>query len=320
MKQFASLLGSDIGRFLTHKRALGLAYDREEWFLHDLDRIAATRDDAMVSEPLVREYLAEVSAPGRSNRLTVVRQLARFLVLEKPGTFVPPVRFLGTCRQQSAIRVLRRDEAARFLDACDVLPSTFRFPHRGLVHGTALRVLLLTGLRRSELITLKIRDVDVANGIITVHRGKFGKSRFVPIAADLTERLVAYQDSIGTRIARRIPTDPFFPSADGRSHCSFSSLYKSFRQVLKTAGIDHGGRGRGPRLHDLRHTFAVLRLLAWYEKGANLNAKLPLLATYLGHVGMATTQVYLHMTLDGATISRSRFFTTLALVSRNSSS
>ena len=298
MKPFTSPLGSDIGRFLAHKRALGFAYDREEWSLHDLDRIAATRGDAMVSEALVREYLAEVSAPGRPNRLTVVRQLARFLALEKPGTFVPPVRFLGTSRQQSAIRVLSRDEAVRFLDACDELPSTFRFPHRGLVHGTALRVLLLTGLRRSELVALKIRDVDIATGIITVHRGKFGKSRFVPIATDLTERLVAYEDSIGTRIAARLPADPFFPSADGRSHCSFSSLYKSFRQVLKTAGIDHGGRGRGPRLHDLRHTFAVLRLLAWYEKGADLNAKLPLLATYLGHVGMATTQVYLHMTLD----------------------
>ena len=99
-------------------------------------------------------------------------------------------------------------------------------------------------------------------------------------------------------MARRLPADPFFPSADDRSHCSPSSLYTSFRQALETAGIDHGGRGRGPRLHDLRHTFAVLRLLAWYEGGADLNAKLPLLATYLGHVGMATTQVYLHMTLD----------------------
>jgi integrase len=298
MKSFASPLGSDIARFLAHKRGLGFAYHREEWFLHDLDRIAATRQDEVVSEALVREYLAEAGTASRTHRLTVARQLARFLAVEEPSTFIPPARFLGTCRQRSAIRVLTREEAGRFLDACDALPSTFRFPHRGLVHGTALRVLLLTGLRRSELLTLKVRDVDVATGIITVHRGKFGKSRFVPIAVDLIERLDAYQDSIGTGVARRSPADPFFPSADGRSHCSRTSLYKSFRQALETAGIHHGGRGRGPRLHDLRHTFAVLRLLAWYEEGADLNAKLPLLATYLGHVGMATTQVYLHMTLD----------------------
>ena len=298
MKSFVSPLGSDIARFLDHKRGLGFAYDREEWFLHDLDRIAATRHDAVVSEALVRGYLAEASTGCRSHRLTVVRQLARFLVLEEPDTFVPPTRFLCARRRQSVIRVLTRDEAGRFLDACDVLPSTFRFPHRGPVHGTALRVLLLTGLRRGELLALRVRDVDVATGIVTVHRGKFGKSRLVPIAPDLTDRLRAYQDSTGARAARRLPADPFFPSADGRSICSRSGLYKSFRQALETAGIVHGGRGRGPRLHDLRHTFAVLRLLAWYEEGADLGAKLPLLATYLGHVGMATTQVYLHMTLD----------------------
>jgi len=298
MKSFASPLGLDIARFLAHKRGLGFSYDREEWYLHDLDRVATTRHDAVVSEALVREYIAEASPGSRPHRLTVARQLARFLTLEKPGTFVPPARFLRTSYQRSAIRVLTRDEAGRFLDACDVLPSTLRFPHRGLVFGTALRVLLLTGLRRSELLRLKVKDVDLATGIITVHRGKFGKSRFVPIAPDLAGRLRAYQDSIGACVDRRLPVDPFFPSADGQSHCSCSSLYMSFRQTLETASINHGGRGRGPRLHDLRHTFAVMRLLAWYEEDADLNAKLPLLATYLGHVGMATTQVYLHMTPD----------------------
>ena len=89
MKSFASPLGSDIARFLDHKHGLGFAYDREEWFLHDLDRIAATRHDAVVSEGLVRGYLAEASAGCRSHRLTVIRQLARFLVLEEPDTFVP---------------------------------------------------------------------------------------------------------------------------------------------------------------------------------------------------------------------------------------
>ena len=182
MKSFASPLGSDIARFLDHKRGLGFVYDREEWFLHVLDRISATRHDAVVSEALVREYLAEASTASRSHRLTVVRQLARFLVLEEPDTFVPPARFLCIRRRRSVIRVLTRDEAGRFLDACDALLSTFRFPHRGLVHGTALRVLLLTGLRRGELLALKVRDVDVATGIVTVHRGKFGKPSCRPAA------------------------------------------------------------------------------------------------------------------------------------------
>lgn len=126
MKPFASPLGPDISRFLAHKRGLGFAYDKEEWFLHDLDRIAATRHDSMVSEALVREYLAETSTACRSHRLTAVRQLARFLVLEEPGTFVPPARFLCTRRRRSVIRVLTRYEAGRFLDACDLAPKRSR--------------------------------------------------------------------------------------------------------------------------------------------------------------------------------------------------
>ena len=77
-----------------------------------------------------------------------------------------------------------------------------------------------------------------------------------------------------------------------------TSLYESFRRVLKLAQIPHLGRGRGPRLHDLRHAFAVLRLLSWYEAGEDLTVKLPLLATYLGHTGLTSSQIYLHMTED----------------------
>ena len=77
-----------------------------------------------------------------------------------------------------------------------------------------------------------------------------------------------------------------------------ASLYDSFRRTLVSSSIAHGGRGEGPRLHDLRHGFAVLRLLVWYEQGEDLSAKLPLLATYLGHIGLVSSQVYLHMTND----------------------
>lgn len=80
--------------------------------------------------------------------------------------------------------------------------------------------------------------------------------------------------------------------------CSARSLYSSFRCALDLASIPHRGRGAGPRCHDLRHSFAVLRLLIWYEQGADVNVKLPLLATYLGHIGLETSQVYLHMTRD----------------------
>lgn len=131
-----------------------------------------------------------------------------------------------------------------------------------------------------------------------VRHGKFGKSRYVPIAADLVETLRAYHDALSARGPTRGPGDAFFPGPDGRRACRPAGLYWSFLEALDLAGIAHRGRGEGPRLHDVRHAFAVLRLLAWYEEGADLRAKLPLLATYLGHVGLESSQVYLHMTRD----------------------
>lgn len=288
---------AQIARFLAHKRALGFAYRREQAFLGEFRRLASSRQEAFLSEALARQYLSSWSDAGRPNRLTVMRALARFLVIEEPRTFIPPARFLGVRRRRPPIHIFSRDEACRFLEACDVLPETRVFP-LGLVHGIALRTLLLTGLRRGELLALRDEDVDLLQEVLTIRCGKFGKSRFVPLASDLTQRLRVYREAVSKRIAPRRPSSAFFPRSDGHQATALNTFYKSFRQVLALAGIRHLGRGRGPRLHDIRHAFAVLRLLTWYETGADLRVKLPLLATYLGHVGLTSTQVYLHMTED----------------------
>lgn len=296
MRTYSSPLGPRIERFLRHKRSLGFAYGREETFLSELDRLALSRGDDSLSESLVRAYLSRFGQAARPHRLTLIRQLARFLSPEEP-VFIPSTRFLGIRRRRPLIRVLSRDEAGRFLDACDRLPGGLSFTQR-VVHGTVLRLLLLTGLRCGEALALENRHVDLADGMLKVVRGKAGKSRFVPLTADLTLRLRDYRTVVATRLGTSHPSGPFFPRADGRRPTSRTHLYDSFRLVLDVAGIEHRGRGEGPRLHDLRHGFAVLRLLTWHEAGADLGAKLPLLAAYLGHVGLASSQVYLHMTRD----------------------
>jgi len=294
-----SPLGSQIERFLAHKRALGLIYHREEAFLHEFDRFALLeKGEAVLSDELVRAYLSAFGPAGRPNRLTLIRQMARFLLLEEPRTFVPSNRFLGIHRRQPVIRVLSREEGGRFLDACEHLPPTSSFARR-IVHSATLRLLLLTGLRCGEALRLRNQDVDLNQSLLSV-RGKFGKLRFVPIAKDLTDRLQHYRKTLIREFKSNRPDDAFFPCPDGHRPTRRKSLYKSFRCVLHIAGIDHLGRGKGPRLHDLRHSFAVLRLLSWYESNVDLRTSLPLLATYLGHIGMTTSQVYLHMTTDMA--------------------
>lgn len=307
MTALASPFASHIARLLAHKHALGIAYHREKGFFAEFERATIGWPDDVLSEAVVRTYLSGRTDGGRPHRLTVVRALARFLVLEDPRTFVPPPRFLGIRRRPPAIRVFSREEAGRFLLACDALPDASAFP-RGFVHGTALRVLLLTGLRRGELVALQDRDVDLIEGVVTVRCGKFGKSRLMPLAPDLAGRLRTCRETLAARVADRRPEDAFFPRADGHRLMKPKRLYQAFREVLELAQIPHLGRGRGPRLHDLRHSFAVFRLLSWYEAGADLRVKLPLLATYLGHVGLASSQDYLHMTEDliGEVMKRQR--------------
>jgi integrase/recombinase XerD len=260
MTALISPFASHIARLLAHDRALGVAYSRERGFLAEFERLTVGWPDDVLSEVLVRKYLAGRTDGGRPHRLTVMRVLARSLVLEEPRTFVPPPRFLGIRRRQPpAIRVLSREEAGRFLLACDALPETSAFP-RGLVRGTALRVLLLNGLRRGELLSLQDRDVDLVEQVITVRCGKFGKSRFVPLSPDLADRLRTCREALTAHVGGRNPEDAFFPRSDGRQHLKSKSLYESFREVLDLARIPHLGRGRGPRLHDLRH-YAALRTM-----------------------------------------------------------
>lgn len=184
MKRLRSPLADQIERFLKHKRALGLRYQREEVYVRVLDELALRFGASVIDQRLVTEYVAHFSAGSRPHCLTVIRQLARFAASEQSLTFVPPSRFLRIRRRPPAVRVLSRDECGRFLSACDVLPASMRWRHRGLIHGMALRLLLLTGLRRGEVLRLKYQDVDFDRGLLFIRESKFGKISLRPYCAD----------------------------------------------------------------------------------------------------------------------------------------
>jgi integrase/recombinase XerD len=175
----------------------------------------------------------------------------------------------------------------------DALEPTARSPLRHLIMPEVFRLLYGCGFRVSEVLKLQVRDVDLNQGIITVRQGKFRKDRLVPPALPLVNRLRKY----AAHFENRPPNAIFFPAPSGRPF-SLYTVYRLFRQLLLQCGISHGGRGKGPRIHDARHLFAVRALRRWYQDGADLDAKLPLLATYLGHVNLSETQHYLHLTAE----------------------
>jgi integrase len=195
-------------------------------------------------------------------------------------------------------RILTHAEMHRIMAAVDALPPSPRSPLRHLILPEVFRLLYGCGFRLGEVLTLKNEDVDLQQGVITVRQGKFGKDRLVPPSIDMVERLRRYDDQLKKRaLASRAPGAYFFPST-GQAPWHGSTIYHLFRTVLLQSGIAHGGRGKGPRIHDLRHTFAVHRLLRWYEEGADLNAKMPFLVAYLGHKDFTGTQKYLHLTAE----------------------
>ena len=301
--EFISPLAPKLVQFLAQKHAMGYSYREEGRALRELDRFLNTRlspEDPVVTLEIVHDYIARrgtESESNRAHRLTLMREVGRFLRLEDARTVVPDRRSLRIVRQKFVARVLSRDEGKRFLRACAELQQGRTSPIRDTILGTALRLLYLAGLRAGELLRLTQADVDLDAGLLYIRHTKFDKSRMVPIAPDLAQQMTRCRTLATKHFAGGAPENPFFPSPRGGRY-SITALRDAFYQTLKTAGIEHTSANRHIRLHDLRHSFAVLRLLLWCEQNVDLGAKLPLLATYLGHVGLASSQRYLQLTQD----------------------
>ena len=242
---------------------------------------------------VARNWLAKKpheSANTQQQRITLVRQFSRFLLRAGYHAYVPDST-LAARKPTFVPRMLTDEELRKFFDAVDTLEPTARSPLRHLIMPEIFRLLYGCGFRVKEVLKLRVRDVDLNQGIITVRQGKFRKDRLVPPALSLVNRLRKYADGFGSR-----PLDViFFPGPSGGPF-ALRTVYTLFRKLLLQCGIPHAGRGKGPRIHDYRHLFAVHALRRWYERGENLDAKLPLLATYLRHQNLSGTQRYLHLT------------------------
>lgn len=191
--------------------------------------------------------------------------------------------------------IYSREELRRLLDA---IPSFPHFPKP--IEPPTVRAILLAvygaGLRRQEVLDLPLADVDLPNGLLTIRSTKFFKSRLVPIGRDLTKALSDYASWRATAHPATDAGSAFFVSRDGAA-ISRWTLHHAFARLRRHVGVQRSDGGRyQPRLHDLRHTFAVHRLTAWYEQGEDVQRLVYHLSIYLGHANLTETQVYLTMT------------------------
>jgi integrase/recombinase XerD len=297
--QFQSVLSACMEKFLQEKHASGYAYRESTRILRHLDNFLVQEGLATCELPrsTARKWLAKrahESAQTQRHRITLVRQFSGFLLRLGYSAYVPDSTLTAAQNRSSFVpRMLTDEELRKLFRAVDALKPTARSPLRHLIMPEVFRLLYGCGFRVSEVLKLRVRDVDLDQGIITVHQGKFRKDRLVPPALPLVNRLQKY----AAQFENRSPDAIFFPGPSGGPF-SLYTVYRLFRQLLLQCGISHGGRGKGPRIHDARHRFACCVLRRWYQEGENLDAKLPLLATYLGHVNLSGTQHYLHLTAE----------------------
>lgn len=186
--------------------------------------------------------------------------------------------------------IFTQEELQRFFKECSIIkPHGYSNQHQ--IFPALYMLLYGCGLRISEAVGLKMKNVDLNHGIITILGSKFGKDRSIPLSVSMIHYLKKYYGEIH---AVSTPEDYFFMKND-RTPYSADTVYKVYRKLLWKSGISHGGKGRGPRMHDLRHTFAVHSLNQMVRQGVDLYCALPILSTYLGHASVGATEGYLRL-------------------------
>jgi integrase len=292
-------LAGRVDDYIRERRQLGFQMKSKDVMLH---RFARHVHEVGHKGHLTIEVMAQWAQQARSgcgNRATYARQLAalrpftRWLQQFEPATEIPGEPIFGSVPGRSAPHIYRETEIAELLTAARQIGPEGTL--RGFVMETLFGLIACTGLRISEAVTLRFGDVDLRAGVLTIRDSKFGKSRLVPLHESSLEALVRYRAARAVR-ASETPESPFFIATRWRGEARPVSSRQADR-VFSALRHQLGWIGRGqhgePRIHDLRHTFAVRRLLNWHAQGIDVHQRMLALSTYLGHAKVSNTYWYL---------------------------
>jgi len=288
-------LSSELNRYLRIRRSLGYDLGTTERVLRKFVDFAKQKGAEYISVMLFlqwRESFGHANQQTWSRRLGMVRLFAQWLQCLDPKHEVPQRGLIPDRTRRSRPYIYSDEEICRVVGAAAELPSNNGI--RALTCSTLFGLIAVTGLRISEAVSLNVADVDLETGVLTLRRGKWGKSRLLPVSASTTVQLAAYAKE-RDRLLGACP-EPFFVSDSGGRITDCSARY-NFAAVCQAIGLRPKEKfcrhGHGPRIHDLRHTFAVRTLVNWYRTGRNPSQEMIKLTTYLGHSSPARTYWYL---------------------------
>jgi integrase len=294
-----------IGSFKDHiqnhielKQAVGYKYDTEAGHLKRFDRFTLENypNATALTKEIVLGWCSKKSYEAQANqcsRASIIRQFAKYLDSIELKAYILPKGYYPTERQYMPY-IYTIDELTKFFTETDKCQYCCECPYRHQIMPVIFRMIYTCGLRASEARLLKVADVDLENGVLTVNHSKKDNSRLVPMSDDLTEYCRNYSKKVHPY---QVAEDYYFPALNGNP-MTIGNLYKNFRRFLWRARISHGGKGYGPRIHDFRHTYAVHCLKKWVEQGKDLTVYFPVLKTYMGHDSFEETAYYLRMTAD----------------------
>ena len=294
-RKFVGPLSEVMRNFISYKHAQGLKYDREEW---DLVLFSEFIVESGLTKPylpknIVNEWCKQRNHEKKTtclHRISGVKQFAKYMFECGYECHIPA--FPGrTASPDFTPYIFNQNELKAIFAVSDAVKRRSN-PTLRNVMPILLRILYGCGLRISEVVNLKYEDVDLVNGIITIKNTKNNKNRLVPMSPSLTKVCNQYVEK---RNSRHIEQDYFFHNLEHKPY-QVDRCYRLFREILWASGIPHGGRGKGPRLHDFRHTFAVESLRLQVTKNIDLYALLPILSEYLGHDNLRTTEKYIRLT------------------------
>lgn len=285
-------------KFIEFKRSKGEKVAQSTMIrLRKLNNALNQYQKDQITEQMIQELLAPregVSEVERQYIISSLRQFCSFLRILGINAAIVPLRYARTIRCEFRPYIFSDDELNRLVIAADSLPPARRSNSHLQIYPVLVRLLIGTGMRIGEVLSLIRGDVDPANGVIKVINGKNGVSRYIPVSESLREVLCSYAEMIDMSDSEK----PFFRSSYTGGHLTYDAVKYMFPKMFRAAGI-YTEEGKTPNIHSIRHTFCTRSLDQMLDKGLNIYTAIPILAAYVGHVNYMDTEKYIHFTEKG---------------------
>jgi site-specific recombinase XerD len=294
-----------VDEYLTMRRSLGFKLCHMSYNLRHFVSFMEQQKATVITTEMALRWAQEpqhVQPAHLAARLSFVRSFARYWSATDPRTEIPPMGLLPSGYRRATPYIYSKCEIQLLLKAATKLsPSRALRPR---TYYTLFGLMAVTGMRIGEVVHIECADVDLKQKLLTIRLTKFGKSRLIPLHPSTVRKLTQYLH-LRDQLHPRPPTTRFFLSNQGRSLTECMVRW-TFVKLSRQIGLRKTRESLGPRVHDLRHRFAVTTLLHWYRSGVDVEQRLPVLSAFLGHVHVTDTYWYLSAVPELLALTKNR--------------